>query len=161
MTASPNPEATIIAILEEQRRLYPRLLNVAEQKRTALLASDVEALAPLVCEMEGLCRAMTRLEQQRIEQVAALTGSDDPVTLSALAPRLSPEAGRQILPLKHELLESLQHLRTLNDGNAALVQQALIVADRCVRLLRNATAPAYAATGSVVEAQAIGRAWRA
>src|SRR5579875_2571579 len=67
--------AAILAILDEEHRLCQRLLDVAEEQRAALLASDVEALAPTVREMEGLARRVEALEKQRLGHVAVLTGA--------------------------------------------------------------------------------------
>src|SRR5579885_3431738 len=113
--------AAVLSLLEEEGRLSRRMLRVAKAKREALLAADTETLAPLVRELEGISERLAQLEHDRAAHAARLEA------------------------LRAELLESLQELRTVNDGNARLVRQALDLNERYARLLRRAAAPTYEA----------------
>lgn len=155
--------AAVIAILEEEVRLSRRMLHLAEAKREALIAADIETLAPLVCELESLTAALARLEHDRIAHARTLAGdaAGEEIACTALAERLGGPAGARLAGLRDELRASLQELRGVNDGNARLVRQALVFNDRYLKLVRGAATSTYAPSGAAVEAPLLRRAWSA
>lgn len=159
---SADPRDAILAVLEEEHRLYRRLAAVAEAKRDALLANDVDALTPLVREMEGIAAAVERLEDDRLDHVARLTsgagGVDD--TISSLLPYFGGPARDRLEDLRGGMRETLARVRTLNELNAALVRQALTFTDQWSRLIRAALPATYAPTGAVAQATSGGRSWQ-
>lgn len=162
MTTATDPRAGIFVVLEEEHRRYQRLIAVAEGERDALVIADIDALAPLVREMEGITTAIERLEQERIALVARLVGgaaapSD---TFAALMPHFDAAARLRLEDLRTKLREALQALRALNDLNATLLRQALGVTDQWYRLARTALSATYTPAGAVVAPQAVTRHWQ-
>ncbi len=155
--------AAVLSLLEEEGRLSRRMLRVAKAKREALLAADTETLAPLVRELEGISARLAQLEHDRAAHAAAVAGAapGTPVGWRELAGRMSEPAAARLEALRAELLESLQELRTVNDGNARLVRQAIDLNERYARLLRRAAAPTYEARGTLKPAAPRQRAWSA
>ena len=158
-----SPQTVILAILDEELRLHQRLIAVAERKRDALLASDVETLALLVRETEGIVAAVTRLEDDCIAQVALLVGDDAPVddTFAALAPYFTGKARHRLSGLCEGLREAVQRLRALNELNTALVRQALTFTEQWTRLVRAGLPATYDPNGATVGPPIAGRTWNA
>ncbi len=158
-----SPQAVILAILGEELRLYQRLIIVAEQKRDALLASDVDTLAPLVRETEGVAAVLTRLEDDRLAQVGLLAGENTPVddTFDALTVHFSGNARTRLGELREGLRESVQRLRILNELNTALVRQALTFTEQWSRLVRAALPATYNLSGTTVGPMIAARTWNA
>ena len=155
--------AAVISILLEEGRLSRRMLRVAKAKREALLAADTETLAPLVRELEGISERLGQLDHDRAAHAAAAVGAapDANVGWRELAGRMAPPAAERLQALRTELLETLQELRSVNDGNARLVRQAIDLNQRYARMLRRATAPTYEARGKPSAAVLRQRAWSA
>lgn len=155
--------AAVLSLLEEEGRLSRRMLRVAKAKREALLAADTETLAPLVRELEGISERLGLLEHDREAHAAAVAGvtPGTKVGWQQVAGRMSGPAAARLEALRAELLESLQELRSVNDGNARLVRQAIDLNERYARLLRRATAPTYEARGKPSVAAPRQRAWSA
>ncbi len=155
----------VLSILEEEGRLSRRMLRVARAKREALLATDTETLAPLVRELEGISERLGQLEHDREVHAAVAAGAQPgaKVSWADVAGRMSAPAAERLQALRAELLESLQELRAVNDGNARLVQQAIDFNERYARTLRRAAAPTptYEARGKLSAAAPRQRAWSA
>lgn len=161
MFSSTEARSAILTILDEQYRIYQRLITVAEQEQQALLADDAQTLAPLVWEMEALAGAVERLERDRITHVQTLTGEPDGtrLTLRDLAHQFAGEERDRLESAGERLRAALVCLRALNDTNAALVRQAVTFADQWIRLLNTAVPATYAASGIVLNPPVQGRAW--
>jgi flagellar biosynthesis/type III secretory pathway chaperone len=154
--------AAILAILEEEQRVCERLEMLAAAQRAALLASDVEALAPPVRETEGLIQQLDALERKRLKHVVALTGGQAGVNpaLSALDTYFDGEEREQLRQLGHTLREQMLRIRDLSEGNAALIRQAHGLAANLARLLSNALPKTYAPSGAVLPPPLV-RTWSA
>ncbi|SRR5579884_1815714 len=160
ITPSVDPRSAILAALEEEHRLYCRLLILAQAKRGALLAGDVDRLAPLVREIEGIAATLTDLEADRRAGVAQLAGGellDD--SFATLAPQFTGDDRARLDGLRDRLREVVERLRIVNDLNAALVRQALSFTEQWARLVRAALPATYTLNGAVVGLPAGGRAW--
>jgi flagellar biosynthesis/type III secretory pathway chaperone len=162
MTAVLDPKAGILDILAQQCVLHRRLLRVAEAQREALLAADVDRLAPLSREMEGITADVERLERERLGLVRRMTGTEDggTVSWSELEPRFGAAGATRLRELRAEMLELLQRVRTTNDNNAALIRRAQSFGERWLRLLHGLIpAATYEAHGSVQPRRTVRRAW--
>jgi hypothetical protein len=160
MSADITPQAAILTILEEEQRLYDRLIAVAEAKRDALVTGDVDACALLVREMDVLMSAVDRLEDDRIAQVALLAPEGAPENFAALVPHFRGEALGRLESLREGLRAALSRLRALNDVNAALVRHALVMTEQWSRFVRAALPATYAPSGAVVGPALLhGRTW--
>ena len=155
--------SAVLAILDEEQRLCTRLLEVAEEQRAALLASNVAALAPAVREMEGISLRMDALEKQRMAHVALLTGArpgENP-GLAALAAVFESPERELLLCLGEGLRALLLRVRIINDANAALIRQAQTLAGDLSRTLNSALPKTYAPSGAAVAPRLIARSWNA
>lgn len=159
--AADAPSA-ILAILDEEHRLYRRMVAVAEAKRDALLANDAEALTPIVREMEGIALAVEGLEQERMAQVAVLAGGAEYAdeSFSALRRYFSGNELLRLETVRGQLREAVGRVRAVNQLNAALVQQALVFTDQWVRLVRASMPATYANSGAMVGPHGGGRSWQ-
>lgn len=155
--------AAVIALLDEEHRLCARLLEVAEAQRVALLAADVEALAPTVREMEGLARRVDALEKQRLAHVAAITGARSGANpgFAALEPYFEGQERERLACLGEALRASLLRVRIINDANAALIRQAQTLAADLARTLKAGLPKTYAPSGEAVAPRPLVRSWSA
>ncbi len=146
-------QTEVLELLAEQERLHRRMLPLAEAKRAALLANDVEALAPLVRELEVLAAAAIDAERQRLALVAQLTGRAPEVEVSfdELADCYRGAERELLTGLRAALRTALAALKGVNDANAALVRQALSITRQQSRLLTGGLPATYAASGAVAE----------
>lgn len=161
MTAVLDPRATILDLLERQCALHRRLLQNAQQQREALLQADVARLGTFTREMELLTNDVERLEKQRIDQVRQITGHEGTtVSWRELEPALG-EAAPRLRALRDELLELLRQVRSVNDGNAALIGRAQSLGERWSRILRGLLPATYDARGSLPAGRPTRRAWSA
>lgn len=173
MPVSTPPTATLFALLEEQYHTCIRLLSVAEAQRTALLRADVDALAPLVREMQGLALTLDELEERRLQQVARLTGGDGGVNpaLRTLETYFDEEERERLARLAGELRASVLEVRAVNDANAGLIHQAMGLSEQLARVLNSALPSTYTPGGLAagtrdgvrvpVQRGAAARSWRA
>jgi flagellar biosynthesis/type III secretory pathway chaperone len=155
--------AAILAILDEEHRLCTRLLDVAEAQRVALLAGDVEALAPTVRELEGLSRRIDGLEKQRLAHVAAITGGRPGANpgFGALAEFFEGAERDRLACLGEALQASLLRVRIVNDANAALIRQAQTLATDLARTLKASLPKTYAPSGEAIAPRPLVRSWSA
>lgn len=161
MTAVHDPCATILDLLDRLCGLHRSLLANATQQRQALLDANVARLGILTREMELLTGKVERLEAERLCQVRLLTGDDAAAaSWQALEPRFADRAPRLHL-LRDELLGLLHEVRSINDGNAALVHQAQGLGERWGRLLRGLLPATYDARGVLPTSRPTRRAWSA
>jgi flagellar biosynthesis/type III secretory pathway chaperone len=159
MSVTVTPQQAILDLLDQEYRLYTRLIALAELQRDALVENDIDALTPLVRELDGVSLQIVRLEQQRTAHVGAITG-DPESSVSALAPYFEPSAREQLEHLRDDLRGAMARLRALNDLNAGLIHHAIEISTRWSRLLRAAMPATYAATGTVVGPRTAGREWK-
>ena len=155
--------AAVLAILDEEHRLCVRLLDVAEEQRVALLASDIEALAPTVREVEGLTRRIDGLEKQRLAHVAAIVGGRPGANpgFAALAPYFEGAERERLACLGEALRASLLRVRILNEANAALIRQAHTLAADLARTLQAGLPKTYAPSGEAIAPRPLVRSWSA
>ncbi|MFN8558717.1 MAG: flagellar protein FlgN [Dehalococcoidia bacterium] len=113
-----------------------------------LLLSDIEALTLLVREMESVAARCERLEQQRLAAAGHLMDPLDE-SFDALAPYFVGDQRVRLTGLRDDLRDSVGRLRDLNGMNAALVQQAVLVTDQWLRLLRASSPATYTRAGAL------------
>lgn len=157
--AVSNPCAAIIHGLEQQLHLYRRLVSLAEAKREALIAADIDRLNLLVRETEGFAHLTAGLEADRRACVARLTGSAE-TRLTELAEHFEGAERDRLESVRATLRDTITRLRNLNNINADLVRQAQIVADGHMRLFRAAMPATYGASGTTVQPKSIRREWK-
>lgn len=140
---------TLPDLLAEELRCCRRMVALAEAQRDAMLAGEVETLAPAVREMEGLATALARLEEERIARWAAATAAADP----------SAAEQARLRELRTALHTTLAALRVLNDANATLARRALAFTEQALRLLHAALPATYEANGALRGPEAVRRTW--
>ncbi len=178
-TAAVTP-LTLLDLLGEELRCCRRMVTLANVQRDAMLAGDVETLAPAVREMEALAAVLARLEEERVAQAATLTPAlghppADPPALPGGFGRASPARGSgaggegktkaeqaRVEELRGALRAALTELRALNDTNAALARRALASTEQALRLLHAALPATYEASGTLRPGRAgvgVRRSW--
>jgi flagellar biosynthesis/type III secretory pathway chaperone len=161
MTAVLDPRATILDVLERQCALHRRLLQNAKQQREALLQADVAWLGTYTREMELLTAEVERLEEQRIAHVRQLTGRDGATASWRELEPVFGDAAPSLQARRDELLDLLRQVRSVNDGNAALIRRAQSLGERWSRILRGLMPTTYDARGSLLAGRPTRRAWSA
>ena len=142
------------ATLEELSRQYEEIRALQKKKRGILVALDMEALEKLTAEEDFLARAVERLETNRLSHLANIAKSTPGVSaemnmeeLALLAP--SDAVHRSVLAASHKLNKIVSETKELRDGNALLIEAALMAVNRQLGRIGGAVVdPVYGSGGT-------------
>lgn len=142
------------ATLEELSRQYEKIRAVQEKKRKILVALDMEALEKLTAEEDFLARAVERLETGRLAHLASIAEATPGVSaktnmeeLALLAP--SDSVHRSVLAASRRLSKIVKETEELRDGNALLIEAALMAVNRQLGRIGGAVVdPVYGSGGT-------------
>jgi len=142
------------ATLEELSRQYEKIRAVQEKKRKILVALDMEALEKLTAEEDFLARAVERLETDRLAHLANIAKGTPGVSaetnmeeLALLAP--SDAVHRSVLAASRRLSKVVAETKELRDGNALLIEGALMAVNRQLGRIGGAVVdPVYGSGGT-------------
>lgn len=148
-----TPVAELLAVLEAQRSTYAHLLELAEERHTALRAADAARLGELAEAEEPLLSRVRRLESARLQLLRPwaerLGIAPEAVTVSALAEQLPPGDAAALVTARDALLSLVRTLDEANQRNAQLLNACLESVGDSVRHLLEAVQldPRYAQSG--------------
>lgn len=142
------------ATLEELSRQYEKIRAVQEKKRKILVALDMESLEKLTAEEDFLARAVERLETDRLAHLAHIAKATPGVSaetnmeeLALLAP--SDAVHRSVLAASRRLSKVVAETKELRDGNALLIEGALMAVNRQLGRIGGAVVdPVYGSGGT-------------
>lgn len=118
-------------ILSEEKAVYAELLELSEEKRTAVMDRDVQRLDAVVRKEQAAVTALNHWEKQRLVCMDA-PGNDqqgqnpsDAPTLLFFAESAPAEYGERLRVLHGELGEVLREVSKRNAENKALIESRL------------------------------------
>lgn len=137
--------------LDDELALYRELYSHGIQKRRAIHAADVRALARVV-ESELECLGQLETAEARRQaasaELAASLGASPRATLHELLPRLRPEEREVLKERRFALLAVMDEVRRLNGANEELLRQSLAYVNFSLGLIQRAQASVDVYDGS-------------
>ncbi len=145
------------ANLQASRKLYARLIAVAERKKEHILRNDAEGLREDLNEEEQLAGAGTELDLQRLalhQRCCVEVGAQEAKTLGQLCAALPPPWKGRFLKEREQLQGTVSRLHELNRLNTALVNNSLDLMNGLLAAMFNTEqTAAYGKTGIRVGAE--------
>lgn len=123
------------AILGEELTIYQKLLSFARDKKKLLLEKFSTDLQTIVTQEEHLVQRLIDLEQLRRDLVSQITGDGD-ASLDAAVEKI-PEADNKsdLWLLGNQLRDLMSEIKTINDENQKLLEQALELTQYSIKLI--------------------------
>ena len=143
---------SLIAYLEEQKKIHEELLLLGKTKQTELIKGSLEALDLLTKREESLIFHAGRLEEDRqrcAHHMLALCGLDETATLKELILAAPGETRGELERLHHEMSGLLKEMRQLNQENMNLIQQSLTLINQTMDAISQVTSSTYTADKEV------------
>ena len=142
----------LIKLLNDIGEEYLKMIELAEQKRDALVTVQVETVNKLIIEEETLLKSINSLESKRVllvERIAGANGwTDQKIKLLDLVERSPAEFAGQMKQTGQRLADIVMRIALLNGINNNLLKQAMQIIEYNINLLSNAQAtPFYDAGG--------------
>lgn len=121
----------LVSVLEAEEKKYQELIECGEQKRDVLIAADVTALEQITAREQLTSDDLMSLgnrQLQTLKDIATVLGKNpEEMTVTRLIGFLDsqPEAQQRLTDARDRLVASAKELKSLNDGNIVLIQQAI------------------------------------
>jgi flagellar biosynthesis/type III secretory pathway chaperone len=119
----------LLAILENGKEMLERLIQLAEEKRSALVDNRREDVAKLSQSELELTSALQDWEQARLQCAERRT-------LAELALAAEGSSRQRLLKMREELIFLTQKLANLNQQNADLLKHALAYTEYALSLIQ-------------------------
>jgi len=130
-------------ILSEELEIYRQLLGLSERKKKLLLEKFSTDLLQIVSEEEKYSTRLAELGSSRADCLTALSGRTSLTLEEALDFINDANLKSDLWMLGTQLKETLEQIRTINEENRRLLEQALELTQYSLKLL---TAPPKEAT---------------
>ena len=148
--------AELIALMDEEIRLYDALLALSRDEREATVGGEPGVLDGIVAAKESLVAQVARVEARRQVWVAEWTvehGVDSSrASLASMAARMSGPEADALAQRREQLLARVRELADLNFRNRQLLNSALsIVSRRLEAYERVTTSHGYRPSGQGVK----------
>lgn len=115
--------------LQEEHRLYGRLMELACGKQKVLVEGRLDDLENLVQEEQAVLKSVAALEEDRyaLQCDLALTFGVSPseLTVTRLAEIAGPAHGPSLQEAQQQLVKLIHELSAINQSNQELIQQSL------------------------------------
>lgn len=134
MSSSP---AQLKAILREELEFYKKLLELSHRKRKLLLEKFSTDLMAIVSEEEKLVTHLMTLEETRRTATADLAGSPDATLEQAIERIESADLKSDVWMLGTQMKDMAAEIRTVNEENQKLLEQALELTQYTIKLITN------------------------
>ncbi|WP_048601394.1 flagellar protein FlgN [Rubeoparvulum massiliense] len=108
--------------LAEQLQGYEQLYQLAFTKRKSIINNQMESLAKLIQEEKGLMQMLNQLEEVRQRIMGTTTATTLHEVLSTCP---DPVWHNRLLEQQHQLVQSIEQLRQLNEQNQDLIEESL------------------------------------
>lgn len=126
---------TLRQILSEELEIYRRLLELSERKKKLLLEKFSTDLLDIVAEEEKLSARLSELASDRANCLTGLSGRTT-VTLEEVLDLIEDaNLKSDIWMLGTQLKETLERIRSINEENQRLLQQALELTQYTLKLI--------------------------
>lgn len=129
-------------ILQQQHEVYSKLLNIASQKKVAIIENNLPNLQKII-EQENLVIGKNfKLDKKREEiffDIANVLNIKD-VSLAKIIDAVKNQDGyEELVNIKKKLEDVLPKLKVLNDQNQELVKMSMEYIDYSINLIRLGT----------------------
>ena len=121
----------LIKALEEEEKIYQTIIGYGEQKTEVLIRGDVPALEELTArEQLASDDLLSRSNHhvQLLKDIAIVLGkTGEKMTVTRLIELLDtqPDVQQQLITAKENLIATANKMKSLNEQNMALIQQAI------------------------------------
>ena len=121
----------LVNILEAEEKIYQILIGYGERKRDVLIAADVPALEEITALEQLKSDELIQLSNKQVQvlaDVATVLGkTGEKMTVSRLIASLGsqPKVQEQLTIARDNLIAAADKMKSLNDENIVLIQQAI------------------------------------
>ena len=121
----------LVNILEAEEKIYQILIGYGERKRDVLIAADVPALEEITALEQLKSDELIQLSNKQVQvlaDVATVLGkTGGKMTVSRLSACLGsqPKVQEQLTIARDNLIAAADKMKSLNDENIVLIQQAI------------------------------------
>jgi flagellar biosynthesis/type III secretory pathway chaperone len=120
-----------VKVLITEEQIYQTLIEYAQKKTEVLIRADVPALEQLTNQEQLISdqlNAQGNQQKQLLQDIAVVLGkTSEPMTVTRLIGLLDsqPKVQTQLINARDHLIETADKMKTLNDQNIVLIQQAI------------------------------------
>jgi flagellar biosynthesis/type III secretory pathway chaperone len=129
-------------VLSEEKSIYQSLLELAGQKKDAVVEGNAHLLDTIVARERKSLSAIKQLENERADILAGMAGENmipsKDMTLEQLAAHLGARAGKRFSDLKDEFKRIISELQKYNEQNKKLIGTQLEYASFCMETFMQA-----------------------
>lgn len=121
----------LVKALEEEEKIYQTIIEYGQQKTEVLIRGDVPALEELTAREQLASDDLLSQSNQHVQllkDIAVVLGkTGEQMTVTRLIELLDtqPEAKRQLSEAREKLITAANKMKSLNEQNMALIQQAI------------------------------------
>ncbi len=123
------------SILDDELGIYQKLLGFAREKKKMLLEKFSTDLQTIVGKEELLVQRLIDLELERRELVTQIAGSADANLDTAVAAVAESDGKSDLWLLGSQLRDVVNQIKTINDENQKLLEQALELTQYSIKLI--------------------------
>ena len=133
----------LIEVLGKEEAQYHELIELAGQKREAIIQADIATLEQITEKEGDVASILQNLGKHRtrvLNDMATVLGKDpEEITITKMIGYLKeqPKEQEQLTQVKERLLETGTKMRTLNEQNEVLLKQALEMVEFDLTLLKS------------------------
>ncbi len=113
----------LIELLDKETQVYRRYLELAANKKNALIDNSIEELDLITEEEKALSAKVLALEAARTEYLRE-QGHGSNITLDELLPKLSEVERAAVNEAATKLRSTLKDCKKINDSNMSLLKQS-------------------------------------
>lgn len=129
-------------VLSDEKSIYQTLLELAEQKKDAVVEGNTHLLETIVARERKHLSAIKQLENERATILTAMTGENlipsKDMTLEQVAAHFGTRAGKRFSDLKDEFTRIIAELKRYNEQNKKLIGTQLEYASFCMETFMQA-----------------------
>ncbi len=133
----------LLSVLSEEEAQYEALVELGNEKKDAVIRADIEKLEQVTAAEEAAASAVLNLSNRRsqvLNDMATVLGKEPgEVTVSKMIGYLEsqPVEQERLIRQRESLLAAGARMRTLNEQNVVLLQQALEMVEFDLTLIRS------------------------
>lgn len=133
----------LLEVLNEEQEQYEQLIELAQRKTDALVASEIVTIQEIAEEEQAVVEVIGRCEKrcdEVIKDMGIVLGRDtQSLTVSELIDMLEkqPKEQAQLREVYRELGQTAKRMKACNDKNRMLVEQALELVEFDLTLFRS------------------------
>ncbi|TDO95218.1 FlgN protein [Halanaerobium saccharolyticum] len=119
----------LVSILKEEKALYQKLFEIAEEKNEALVNNDTDRLMEIVENDREVIADIETKDKERNDKIQEIKEEFEieleKDSYSSLIEKLPEGWGEDLNPIREELIELTDESHELNEQNQKLLEQAI------------------------------------